>query len=208
MSRIRAFQPLAIASLIFGALIAQTAFAAARVGQPAPAFSAVDADGKTRQLSEFAGKTVVLEWTNDGCPFVQKHYGSGNMQALQRQARSEGVVWLSVISSAPGQQGFADAARARQLSEQRSAHPSAVLLDPAGELGHLYGALTTPHMFIIDAKGTLVYSGAIDSIASADPGDIAKADNYVRDALAQVAAGKPVATPSSRPYGCSVKYAS
>jgi len=208
MSRIRAFQPLALASLMFGALIAQAASAAARVGEPAPAFSAVDANGKTHQLSDYTGKTVVLEWTNDGCPFVQKHYGSGNMQSLQQQATSDGVVWLSVISSAPGEQGFADGARAHQLTEARGAHPSAVLLDPQGQLGHLYGALTTPHLFVIDPRGRLVYNGAIDSIASADKADIAKADNYLRDALADLAAGKPVATPSSRPYGCSVKYAS
>lgn len=201
------FRALSIA-LLPGALAAPAVLAAARPGEPAPAFEAVDSKGQTRSLVEFAGKTVVLEWTNDGCPFVQKHYGSGNMQRLQKEATALGVVWLSVISSAPGQQGYADGARADSLTEARDAHPTAVLLDPEGKLGHLYGAQTTPHMYVIDKNGILVYNGAIDSVPSADKADIEKADNYVSAALAATLAGQPVKTPLTRPYGCSVKYKS
>ncbi len=187
------------------ALLAGTAQAAATVGQPAPAFSASNSNGGTTSLAELKGKFVVLEWTNDGCPFVQKHYG-GNMQGLQKEATDQGAIWLSVISSAPGKQGHADAKQANALSASRKAHPSQVLLDPSGDLGHLYGAKTTPHMFIINPEGTLVYTGGIDSIASADADDIAKATPYVRLALTEAMAGKPVTHPVTTPYGCSVKY--
>lgn len=198
-----------VRSLLAAALLAApTALLAATVGQPAPSFSAVDSNGKTYALPDLKGKTVVLEWTNDGCPFVKKHYGSGNMQALQKDATAQDVVWLSVVSSAPGAQGFADGARANELTEKRGAHPSAVLLDPQGKLGHLYGAQTTPHMFVIDKAGTLVYNGAIDSLPSSDPDDIAKATNYVNQALSQLAAGQSVTPPTTKPYGCSVKYSS
>lgn len=182
------------------------AHAAATVDAPAPAFTATTADGKTVSLADFKGKTVVLEWTNHDCPYVRKHYGSGNMQTQQKAATGQGVVWLQVISSAPGQQGFVDGASAAKLNSERGAAPTATLLDPKGELGRLYGAQTTPHMYVIKADGTLVYKGGIDSIASADKADIAKAEPYVTEALAAVAAGRKVEKASTRPYGCSVKY--
>ena len=188
-----------------GALLALSAQAAVKVGEPAPAFSLPGDDGKTHALADFKGKTVVLEWTNDGCPFVKKHY-AGNMQALQKDYTAKGVVWLSVISSAPGKQGHVDAAGAKALSKSRGAAPTAVLLDEKGTVGRLYDAKTTPHMYVIDAKGTLVYAGGIDSVASADAGDIAGATPYVKNALDEVLAGKPVTVATTKPYGCSVKY--
>ncbi|MDG0853919.1 MULTISPECIES: redoxin domain-containing protein [Burkholderiales] len=184
------------------------ALANAAVEAPAPAFTAQTADGKTVNLSDFKGKTVVLEWTNHDCPYVKKHYGSGNMQSQQKAAAAQGVVWLQVISSAPGQQGFVDGPTAKKLNADRGAAPTATLLDPKGELGKLYGAQTTPHMYVIKGDGTLAYKGGIDSIASAKAEDIAKAEPYVADALAAVAAGRKVEKASTRPYGCSVKYAS
>jgi peroxiredoxin len=195
-------------SLIVAAIAAPAlALANANVDAPAPAFSAVTADGKTVNLADYKGKTVVLEWTNHDCPFVKKHYG-GNMQAHQKEAAGQGVVWLQVISSAPGQQGHVDGATAKKLNADRGAAPTATLLDPKGELGKLYGAQTTPHMYVIKADGTLAYKGGIDSIPSAKVDDIAKAEPYVKLALADVAAGKKVEKASTRPYGCSVKYAS
>ncbi|MDB5986125.1 MAG: thioredoxin family protein [Nevskia sp.] len=179
---------------------------APKVGQPAPTFSATDSNGKTVSLADFKGKIVVLEWTNDGCPFVQHYYTRGNMQALQKEFTAKGVVWLSVISSAAGGQGYADGARANQLTQTRGAAPTAVLLDPKGQLGHRYDAKTTPDMFVIDADGKLVYAGAIDSIASSDPDDIAKAQPYVKVALEATLAGKPVTTALTQSYGCSIKY--
>ncbi len=196
-------------SLIAAALAAPLlAGANVNVDAPAPAFTATTADGKTVNLADFKGKTVVLEWTNHDCPFVKKHYGSGNMQAQQKDAAAQGVVWLQVISSAPGQQGHVDGATAKKLNTDRGAAPAATLLDPKGELGKLYGAQTTPHMYVIKGDGTLAYKGGIDSIASAKADDIAKAEPYVKLALADVAAGKKVEKASTRPYGCSVKYAS
>lgn len=192
----------AIAALSAPALAAD----APKVGQPAPAFTTLDSDGKSVSLADYRGRFVVLEWTNDGCPFVQHYYKRGAMQALQKEYTGKGVAWLSVISSAPGQQGYADGARARQLSQQRGAAPSAVLLDPSGKVGHLYDAKTTPHMFIIDPKGTLIYAGGIDSIPSTDPDDIAKASPYVKTALDQALAGKPVTQAVTQSYGCSIKY--
>ena len=182
--------------------------AAARINEPAPDFTAVDSNGDTRKLSDYKGQIVILEWTNHQCPFVGKHYGSGNMQALQAEATAEGVVWLSIISSAPGQQGYVDGAGANEQTTSRGASPTAVLLDPEGTIGRLYGARTTPHMYAIDPEGILRYMGGIDSIPSADPGDIESAQNYVRPAIASLLAGEPVATPTATPYGCSVKYAS
>ncbi len=179
--------------------------AAPVIGQPAPGFSAKDADGATRSLAQYRGKTVVLEWTNHECPYVKKHYG-GAMQALQRDATRDGVVWLSVVSSAPGQQGHVSGAQARQLVAARKAAPTAVLLDADGRLGRLYGAKTTPHMFVIDPQGRLAYAGGIDDIPTAKPEDLARAKPLVRLALADVKAGRKVATPVSRPYGCAVKY--
>jgi peroxiredoxin len=177
------------------------------VGQMAPAFSLVAADGKTVTLESLRGKTVVLEWTNHDCPYVRKHYDAGNMQTQQKEAAAAGVVWLQVISSAPGKQGFVDAATARNLNLKRSATPANTLLDTSGQVGKAYGARTTPHMYVINAQGTMVYQGGIDSIASARTEDIPKAEQHVRVALSELAAGKPVAKPVSKPYGCSVKYA-
>ena len=182
------------------------AAATAKVGQPAPAFTLVDSTGKKRSLSEFAGKTVVLEWTNHGCPFVQKHYGAGNMQAQQRDATAKGVVWLTINSSAPGKQGHVDGSGAERVRGEARAFQTAYLLDANGAAGRAYGAKTTPHMYVIDPKGVLRYAGAIDSIPSSDTSDIPKATQYVPQALAELAAGKPVSVAVTRPYGCSVKY--
>jgi peroxiredoxin len=179
-----------------------------KVGSPAPAFSAVNSDGKTVNLADYRGKTIVLEWTNDGCPYVRKHYGTGNMQALQKKWTDQGIVWLSVISSPPGEQGFADGARANALTAERKASPSAVLLDPKQQVARAYGATVTPHMYIIKPDGTLAYAGGIDDKATARPADVKDAKNFVDAALAELKAGKPVSTPATRAYGCTVKYAS
>ncbi|HBC08624.1 MAG TPA: thioredoxin family protein [Rhodospirillaceae bacterium] len=184
------------------------AMAEPTVGSPAPAFTGVDTKGQKVNLADYRGKTVILEWTNHDCPFVVKHYSSGNMQMTQKKATEDGVVWLSVISSAPGEQGNVSGPQADALTQSRNAGPSAVLLDPSGEIGRKYAARTTPHMFIIDPKGTLAYHGAIDSIKSTDVTDIPKAQNYVLNALAQMKAGEPVKPQGTRPYGCSVKYGS
>jgi len=175
------------------------------IGQPAPNFSAPDADGKTRSLSQYRGKTVVLEWTNHDCPYVRKHY-SGNMQALQRDATRDGVVWLSIVSSAPGEQGHVNGQQAKQLTASRGASPTAVLLDPSGAVGRLYGAKTTPHMFVINPQGRLVYAGGIDDVPTNKVEDLQRAKPLVKLALADVKAGRAVAIPASRPYGCGVKY--
>jgi len=184
------------------------AFAAATVDQPAPAFKATAADGSSIDLASLRGKTVVLEWTNHDCPFVRKHYDSGNIPTLQKEAAAKGVVWLQVISSAPGEQGFVDGPTAAKLNSSRGAAPAGTLLDPSGQIGKLYGAQTTPHLYIITPEGQLAYKGGIDSIATAKKEDIAKADSYVRLALADLAAGRKVAQASTRPYGCAVKYGS
>jgi hypothetical protein len=180
--------------------------AVARPGAPAPGFVARDIAGKTVRLSDFAGKTVILEWTNDGCPFVQKHYNSGNMQALQRRYTATGNIWLTIASSAPGEQGYVtpDAARA-DLARWKAA-PSDFLLDPDGVVGHLYDARATPHMVVIDPAGTLAYMGAIDDTPSTDLADVKTAKNYVVAALDELAAGKTVTVAATRAYGCSVKY--
>jgi hypothetical protein len=177
-----------------------------QIGQPAPDFSATDSDGKVRRLADFRGKTVVLEWTNSDCPYTRKHYSSGNMQNLQELARQRGVIWLSVISSAPGKQGYVSGPEADVLSRSRHAVPTAVLLDPSGDLGRLYHAKTTPHMFVIDPRGELKYMGGIDSLATPDVADIPRAEPYLKEALLAVADDKPVAHPVTRPYGCSIKY--
>ncbi len=177
-----------------------------QIGQPAAEFTAVDSQGKTRDLADFRGKTVVLEWTNADCPYTRKHYTSGNMQSMQALAQQHGVIWLSVISSAPGKQGYVDGAGADALTRSRHAEPTAVLLDPSGTVGRLYHAKTTPHMFVIDKNGILQYMGGIDSIATADVSDIAQAEPYLKEAMLAVVDGKPVAHPVTRPYGCSVKY--
>ncbi len=191
-----------------GGHLAVAAEPSARVSAPAPDFNATDSYGKSRKLSDQKGKIVVLEWTNDGCPFVGKHYGSGNMQALQKKYTGQGVVWFTVVSSAPGTQGYVGPAEANRDTERRGAAPSAVLLDPTGALGHLYGAQATPHMYVIDPQGQLVYMGAIDDMPSVDPSDVARAKNYVAAAIEEVKLGKRVSVPATKAYGCSVKYAS
>ncbi len=182
------------------------AAAAPAIGQPAPDFTGTDSRGNSHNLGDFRGKIVVLEWTNHECPYTVKHYEAGAMQDLQKQATTDGAVWLSVISSAPGTQGYVSADKANSLTQSRDAAPTAVLLDPQGDIGRLYDAKTTPHMYVIDGDGTLVYMGAIDDDSSSR-GDPTKANNHVRAALAELAAGQPVTTAVARPYGCSVKYA-
>jgi peroxiredoxin len=179
---------------------------AARTGAPAPAFTATDTQGHTRSLADYPGKYVVLEWHNQGCPYVRKHYESGNMQRLQRDLTAQGVVWLTVISSAPGKQGYVTAAEESAYLADKLASPTAVLVDSDGTVGHLYGAKTTPHMFLIDPKGVLVYAGAIDDKPTYDLADVAGAKNYVLAAYQEAKAGKPVSVGSTAPYGCSVKY--
>jgi alkyl hydroperoxide reductase subunit AhpC len=176
------------------------------VGKPAPAFSLPDPNGKTVSLAEQQGKWVVLEWTNPECPFVRKHYGSGNMQKLQDTYTAKGVVWLSVASSAPGKEGNYPPDQWIKVQKDRNAHPTALLLDPDGRVGRAYGAKTTPHMFVIDPTGTLVYQGAIDDHSSPFEASISGAKNYVAAALDEGMSGKPVSTASTKPYGCSVKY--
>ena len=187
-------------------LIALSLGWAARVGEPAPDFTATDSNGEVHKLSEYKGKFVVLEWTNRGCPYTQKHYNTGNMQRLQREWTGRGVVWLTVVSSAPGKQGYVTASEENAYLKQANAAPTAVLLDPTGALGHLYDAKTTPHIFIIDPKGALVYNGAIDDRPTTDLADVNGAKNYVSIALDEATSGKPVSNPTTRPYGCSVKY--
>jgi hypothetical protein len=200
----------AAVALTAGALIASTARADSGllVGRRAPDFTATDSNGDPVSLSDFAGRTVVLEWTNEGCPFVRKHYAQppGNIQGLQADADADGTVWLTVISSAPGKQGHVDGPTANQWTEEHGARPAHVLLDPDGTLGRLYQAKTTPHMFIIGPKGQVAYQGAIDSVASANVADIASATNYVREALTSLSAAEPIGVSSTKPYGCSVKY--
>jgi peroxiredoxin len=193
----------AMALIILSAL---SASAAPVVGQIAPTFTAVDSNGASRSLAEFKGRTVVLEWTNNECPYTRKHYDSGNMQNLQHEATGAGVVWLTVISSAPGKQGYVTGAEANALTTSRGAHPTAVLLDPSGSVGRAYEAQTTPHMFVIDKTGVLRYMGAIDDKPTVSPASLAGARNYVREALAAVASGHAVQVATSEPYGCSVKY--
>ena len=197
-------------AITFGGLAAMALPAAAKpqIGQPAPAFQAVDADGRTRSLEEFKGKTVVLEWTNNGCPYVGKHYNSGNMQRLQRDAAKAGVVWLTIASSAPDMQGYVTGPQAKAWKAKVNAASTAILLDPNGRLGRTYDARVTPHMFVIDGAGKLVYMGGIDDKPSSELSSLKGATNYVSAALADVKAGRPVAQPVTRPYGCGVKYAS
>lgn len=199
-------QWLTLALAGFGSSVTMAALAAATVEQAAPAFSATTADGRSLDLASLRGKTVVLEWTNHDCPFVKKHYESGNIPAQQKEATAQGVVWLQVISSAPGQQGYVDGPTAAKLNAGRKAVPTATVLDPTGVIGKAYGAQTTPHLYIITPDGRLAYKGGIDSIASTKQDDIAKAEQYVRLALADLAAGRKVAQASTRPYGCAVKY--
>lgn len=195
--------------LTIASLLAASTFAIAagpEPGTPAPAFTLTDTSGNSHSLSDFKGKFVVLEWTNFGCPFVQKHYDSNNMQSLQKKYTDKDVVWLMIGSSAEGKQGNYPPEKWNEMIEEKGASPTAALLDPDGTVGKLYGATTTPDMFIIDPDGKLLYRGAIDSIKSADKSDIAKATNYVRVALDSALDGKPIEKASTQPYGCSVKY--
>ena len=188
------------------ALFAATSFAV-KVGDSAPDFTGTDSHGQSHKLSEYRGKFVVLEWHNNGCPFTKKHYESGNMQRLQKEWTEKGVAWLTVISSSPGAQGFVTADQENDYMQRMHAAPTAALLDPKGEIGRLYGAKTTPHMFVINPRGQLIYDGAIDDKPTSDPSDIHGAKNYVSDALKQAMSGQAVAVATTRPYGCSVKYA-
>ena len=189
------------------ALMPALAFAASPdVGKPAPLFTAVDSNGKSWSLAELKGKVVVIETTNHDCPYVRKHYTAKNMQTQQREAAAKGVVWLTSASSATGEEGYVTASQANELTRSRDAAPAAVLLDPQSRIARAYGATVTPHMYIIDASGILVYKGGIDSIPSSDIADIPKAKQYVRIGLGEVLAGKPVSDSSTRPYGCSLKY--
>ena len=189
-----------------GALLSAPAYSAAMVGQPAPAFSAQDVNGKTHNLADYKGKVVVLEWVNPGCPFVRKHY-SGNMQDTQALATGKGAVWLAVNSTAPTQSDYKKPGEMAAWMEMQNAKANATLMDEDGKVGKAYGAKTTPHMYIIDTQGKLVYAGAIDSIPSAQTEDIDKATNYVKQAFNEVTAGKPVSKPTTTAYGCTVKYA-
>ncbi|WP_260705295.1 thioredoxin family protein [Edaphobacter flagellatus] len=175
-------------------------------GVQAPDFTGTDSNGVTHTLSQYRGKYVVLEWANKGCPYDQKHYLSGNMEALQREWTSKGVVWLSVISSAPGEQGNVTPTEENQYLKTMKAAPTAALLDPEGTIARLYQAKTTPHMFVIDPTGKLIYQGAIDDKPTTNQADIKTAHNYLNEALDAAMAGKPVPTTTTRPYGCSVKY--
>lgn len=206
MKKNHPFRKLALGCAVLALCAAPAAYAAAKVGEAAPAFTVTDTAGNSHSLSDFAGKTVVLEWTNHECPFVKKHYGAGNMQAQQREATGDGVVWLVVNSSAPGKQGHVDEAAADRIQSDWNAAQTAYVFDGDGTVGRSYGAKTTPHMYIIDPQGTLRYNGAIDSIPSADQADIVDATQYVQLALNELSEGKPVSTPTSQPYGCSVKY--
>ncbi|MEL6364166.1 MAG: redoxin domain-containing protein [Pseudomonadota bacterium] len=195
-----------IASLAVLALAATPAAADAPVGAKAPAFTGLASDGTTVSLADYAGETVILEWTNHGCPYVKKVYNGGVMQDLQAAAAEQDVVWLTIISSAPGKQGHVRADEANELSETRGANPAKVILDPKGKIGRAYGAVTTPHMFVIDPEGVVQYAGAIDDRPTSDPASLEGATNYVRLAMNHMAAGEPVEVAQTQPYGCSVKY--
>jgi peroxiredoxin len=202
--------PFMRAAAAFAALLVLAATPAAadvKPGDLAPDFKLTDTSGREVALSDLRGKVVVLEWTNHLCPYVGKHYGTGTMQALQRDATGQGVVWLTIISSAPGLQGHVTPAEADKLTADRKAAPSHVLLDPQGTVGRSYKASATPHMFVINKDGSLAYMGAIDDKPSADRATIKTARPYAREAIMAVLAGKPVATTSTRAYGCTIKYA-
>jgi peroxiredoxin len=194
--------------IALSSLVGATLFAADSppVGSNAPEFSLSDAKGKNRSLGDFKGKYVVLEWFNPECPFVKKHYGSGNMQKLQQEFTEKGVVWLTIDSSAPGTEGNLTPEQASNTMNSWKTHMTALLLDPNGKAGRAYGAKNTPHMFVINPEGKIVYEGAIDSKPSPNPSDIPNSTNYVKVALEESLAGKPVSNPNTKPYGCSVKY--
>ena len=186
--------------------VASSVAAAPHVGKDAPTFTLLSASGEEVSLADFRGKTVVLEWTNHLCPFVVKHYSSGNMQGLQKKYTDQGVVWLSIISSAPGKQGYLSAEEARDIGDSQNVHRTHLLFDPEGDVGKLYGAKTTPHMYVIDSSGVLQYMGGIDSDPSPSPQAIKTATNYIDAVVPEVMAGKAPSYTKTRPYGCSVKY--
>lgn len=194
---------LIVAALV---MISGPALAEAVVGEAAPAFTASDVHQKAFTLSDHKGKIVVLEWSNHECPFVLKHYSSGNMQALQKEARADGVEWITILSSAPGRQGHVSDKEAISIAAERGAEPTTIIRDEDGKIGKLYGAKTTPHMFVIDQEGTLVYAGAIDDNSSPRASTIEGAKNYVRAALQSLKAGTPIEPAQTQSYGCSVKY--
>jgi peroxiredoxin len=196
-----------LAALGSAALLPRLASAAAAVGQPAPDFSLSDTAGKPVSLSQFKGKTVVLEWNNPGCPFVRKHY-NGNMQSLQKDFTQKGVVWLAVNSTETQSADYLEPEKLARWMRDKGASPTATLMDPDGKAGTAFGARVTPHMYIVNPQGLLVYAGGIDSIPSAREGDIEKATNYVRQGLGELLAGKPVSVTTSQAYGCSIKYKS
>lgn len=192
-------------------LIGQVCSAATKgvaTGNQAPEFSATDANGGSKALKDYKGKIVVLEWFNHGCPFVKKHYNSGNMQRLQKEFTDKGVIWLTINSSAEGKQGHVTPEEAVALMKEKGGASTAFLLDPKGDVGRLYGARTTPHMFVIDKEGKVVYQGAIDDDNSTDPDSIPQAKNYVREVIGELLSGKAVSVASTEPYGCAVKYES
>ena len=204
MNRRNAF----LLSALWALLAAGAAQAAATVGQPAPDFTLKDASGKTVKLSDFRGRHVVLEWTNPGCPFVRKHYNSGNMPATQKEAMDKGVVWLAVNSTEKASSDYLEPGKLVAWMKERQSAPSAMLMDEEGTAGKAYGARTTPHMYIVDPQGRLIYAGGIDSIPSARADDIRKATNYVRQGLGEALAGKAVSAATTQPYGCTIKYKS
>ena len=209
-SAVNALHAVYAASGVFAAslLLGAAAHAAATVGQAAPDFTLTDTSGKTVKLSDFKGKHVVLEWNNPGCPFVRKHYDSANMQTLQKEAGGKGVVWLAINSTDTVHQDYLAAPKLSQWMLEQKAAPSATLMDESGTVGKSYGARTTPHMYMINPQGRLIYAGGIDSIPSASTADIKTATNYVRVGMNEALAGKPISKPTTPPYGCSVKYKS
>jgi peroxiredoxin len=210
LDTIRNFQRAVGHAVLAGAIAAvgaSGALAQVQPGKPAPDFAVQDSTGKTVKLSDFKGKTVVLEWTNQDCPYVRKHYGGNNMQTLQKEATDKGVVWLTISSSAPGQQGHVTGLEADELTKTRKASPTAFLLDPEGKVGHMYDARTTPHMYVVDKAGVLAYMGAMDDKPTSNLADLKTARPYLKEAVDAVLAGDPVKVASTRAYGCSIKYA-
>lgn len=201
------FKTLSVCAIAALTLLITSTAGALTVGSAAPNFQVTDADGKVQSLADYKGKYLVLEWHNQGCPYVKKHYDSGNMQKVQKEVTRQNIAWLTVISSAEGKQGYVTAAEAKAYAQQKGAAPTAILLDTTGKMGKDYGAKTTPHMFVINPEGKVIYNGAIDSDDSTDSAAIAKSSNYVKAALNEALGGKPVTVATTRPYGCSVKYA-
>lgn len=195
------------ASLVLALTLFIVPMQALTPGTAAPNFKGTDSTGTEQTLSQYRGKFVVLEWANRGCPYDGKHYRSGNMEALQKEWTAKGVIWLTVISSAPGEQGYVTPAEETEYLKQMHAAPTAAILDPTGVIGRLYEARTTPHMFVIDPTGKLIYQGAIDDKPTTDVADIKTARNYLNEALTDAMSGKPIPVAVTRPYGCSVKYA-